>query len=141
MNNKFLIAAIVGGIAYFLLGYLVYGLALMNFYTAHTMAYAGMARPAMMYWAIFLSSLSMATLMAWIFDKWGNIRTLSGGMMAGLIIGLLTQASFDLGVYAFFNLYDCTLVIVDIIVTGIFTAVIGGIIAWVLGYNMKPKAA
>lgn len=139
MNNRFFLAAIIGGIAYFLLGYLVYGVMLMNFYSAHTTTYPGLMRAGIMFWSIFLSSLCMAFLLTWIFGRWGNINTLSGGLMAGFIVGLLTQASFDLGIYAFFNLYDCTYLIVDIIVTSFFTAVIGGIIAWILGYNMKPK--
>jgi len=42
MKTKFMLAGLAGGVFYFFLGWLVYGILLMNFYESNTITYDGL---------------------------------------------------------------------------------------------------
>lgn len=72
MNTKTIIAAIIGGVAAFLLGWLFYGMLLKD-----TMAgMMGSAQNVMkkdneiIFWALILGNLVIGYLVAWIFSSW-----------------------------------------------------------------------
>lgn len=58
MNSKFIIASVAGGIASFLLGWLIYGILLMDFMKANSMYYANLMKepPNMIHWPFQISS-------------------------------------------------------------------------------------
>ncbi|HEY4935234.1 MAG TPA: hypothetical protein VII44_01565, partial [Puia sp.] len=64
-TKKFLIGTLVGGITYFILGYLIYGLALMSFFTQHSVAPSGSmkAMSDIVWWALMLGNLFMGALL------------------------------------------------------------------------------
>lgn len=137
MNTKLFIAAIAGGVLYFLLGWIVYGILLMDFYAENTIVYAGLMKEMPNLILMFLSNLFMAFLITWIFQKWANIRTVSHGFSAGFLIGLLYSLSIDLMFYSTMNLYNETVLIVDIIVNAVLIALVGACIGWILGLDKK----
>jgi hypothetical protein len=139
MKARLIIAAVAGAVAYFLLGWLIYGILLMGFYESHTVHYEGLMKemPSMGY--LFLSNFLMTFLMAWIFDKWANIRTFGKGFVAGLIISFLILASFDFSFLSMYNLFDFGMALVDIIVGTVLGALIAGFIAWILGIKGKEN--
>lgn len=141
MNTKIIIAAVVGSIAAFLLGWVIWGMLLMNYFEANTVQYEGLMLPEsdMRLWAIYISNLANAFLFAWLFDKM-NINTLMGGLQTGAIINALFAVSIDMMFYSMMNWYiGTTIIIVDVIVNAVFGAVIGAIIALMLGRGMaKP---
>ncbi|MFI5218068.1 MAG: hypothetical protein ACHQNT_01180 [Bacteroidia bacterium] len=140
MNTKLLIATIVGAIASFLLGWLVYGTLLMDFWKTNTTIYEGLSVDPPRLWAIFLGGLCYCFLLAWIFDKWSNTRDFKGGFINGMIISLPIMLWTWLGYYAFLNLYTSTLMITDIIVGTLFNGVVAGIIAAMLGRGKTAAA-
>jgi hypothetical protein len=137
MNTKLILATLAGGILYFLLGWVVYGMFLMGFYQANTVVYDGLYKEMPNLILLFLANLAMAFLIAWIFQKWANISTLSGGFTAGLLIGFLIGLTNDLMFYSMMNLYTSTLLFVDIIVAAIVIGIVGACIGWVLGIGKK----
>lgn len=139
MSTKFLITVAVGTIVTFLLGWLVFGILLMDFYTANTTAYAGLVKDPPVLWAILLSNLCWVFLVTYIFDKWAGIRSLTSGAGAGMIIGFLLGLTFNFSFHAFMNLYNTTYMITDVIVNTIFSGIIGGAIGWMLGYGKKAE--
>jgi len=139
MNPKVTIATIAGGVAYFLLGWLIYGILLMDFYTANTIQYPGLWKEMPNLLLMFISNLLGAFLLAFIFHRWAGIKTFLGGLTGGLILGLILSLMWDLYFLSSMNLYSLTLVLVDVIVGTIFTGIIGGLIGWILGFGKKDK--
>ena len=142
MNTKTIIAAVVGAIASFLLGWVIWGMLLMDYFQKNTIQYEGMMLPEseMKLWAIFISNLAGGFMYAWLFSRM-NIRTFAGGAQAGAIIGALMALSIDMMFYSMMNWYaNTTIIVVDILVNGFFGLVIGGIIGMMLGRGDKAAA-
>jgi hypothetical protein len=136
MTSKVIVAALVGGIIAFIGGFLIYGLALQSFMAANAGTATGvmktdMSASNMIY--IFIGNLASGLLLAYIFDKWANIRTLSMGAQAGALIGLLIAASVDFTMYGTSNIMNMTAVFVDIIAGTVLSALVGAGVAWWLG--------
>lgn len=143
MNTKTIIAAVVGSVAAFLLGWVIWGMLLMDYFEANTVQYEGLMLPEsdMRLWAIYISNLANAFLFAWLFDKM-KITTLMGGVQTGAIIGALYAISIDMMFFSMMNWYiGTTVIIVDILVNAAFSGIIGGIIAMMLGRGGAKAAA
>ncbi|HRI58321.1 MAG TPA: hypothetical protein PK228_01315 [Saprospiraceae bacterium] len=146
MNTKLLLAALAGGVASFLLGWLVFGILLKPTYDGMmTEAGKNIMRPEaemMNYmWAMILSNLAYGLLFALIFGRWANISTFRGGAIAGGVISLLLALSFDLGMYSMMNAWQGGMgLVIDPLVNGVVGAVVGGVVGWVLGYGQRQAA-
>lgn len=132
-NSKFLIGTLVGGVVFFILGFVVYAILLESFFTAHAGSATGVMKTEMQYWPLFLGNLAHAALLSFIFLKWANIKTFGAGFSAGLIIGFLISLGVDMVMYDTSNIMDLTGSVTDAIVYSLITAVAGGIIGWVVG--------
>lgn len=137
MNARVLIAAVAGAIAYFLLGWLVYGILTPDFYAAHSLTqyYIGLEKMPPNFLGIFVAGFAYTLLMAIIFGNWANINTVKNGAIAGTTLSLLFTLSVDLGMWATMNLYGRWIVVVDVLVNAVMGAVIGAVVALVLGYK------
>lgn len=137
MNTKVLLATLAAGIAAFLFGWLLFGILLFDFYAANTNVYEGLIKNPPDLIMIFISNLLTAFLLAYIFNRWANIRSAVEGARAGFIIVGIVAASVDLFLYATMNLYDAWLMAVDIVANGAFGAFIGAVVGMVLGSGRK----
>jgi hypothetical protein len=137
MSTKIILAAIAGSIIYFLLGWLIFGFLLMDFFAENTKFYEGLIYEMPNLLLVFLSNLSLSYLLAFIFQKWADIKTLSKGFTAGFFIGLFLSISIDLMFYASMDLYTPTVVVIDIIANSVIIAFVGGSIGWILGIDKK----
>jgi predicted cobalt transporter CbtA len=135
MNTRILIAAFAGAVIYFLLGWLVYGNLIVDFFAAHSMHYEGLEKMPPNLIGIFVSGFSFCLLLAVIFGNWANINTLKNGAMAGTAIGILVGLYVDLSLYSTLNLYGRQVVVVDVLLNALFGAILGAVIAWILGYR------
>jgi hypothetical protein len=131
-TKKFLIGGITGGVAFFLLGWLVYGILLMDFMTSHSNSTAGVFRPMadMIWWAMIVGNLAMGLLLSYVLSKAG-ITSLSAGFTTGAVVGLFWAVAVDCMMYAQVNLYDTTAMAADIAASIVVTGIVGGIIGWV----------
>ncbi len=144
MIKKLLLAALAGAIVQFLLGWLVYGLLLMNFMSSQSTHYEGLMKEmngASFIILIFISGLAMSFLLAYIFQRWAKIGTFLSGLTGGMIFGFFVSLSFDLSSYSMMNLMSVNAIIVDVIVATILTGIVGGVIAWILGMKSKTVVA
>lgn len=132
-NSKFVVATLAGGITYFILGFLVYAVALEGFYSAHAGSATGVAKMDMQFWPLILGNLSHAALLAYVFLKWAGIKTFGAGFSAGITIGFFVSLGFDMVQYDTANLMDLTGTLVDVIVYATMTGIVGGIVGWVIG--------
>lgn len=141
MNTKVLLAAVAGGVASFLLGWLVFGILLDPYYKSMMTEQGVAAQRAesdMILWAIALSNLVYAYLLALIYNRWANISTFQSGAIAGAIISFLITLSFDLGMYAMFTLWTGGVgLIVDPLANGVVGGIVGGVVGWALGFGNR----
>ncbi len=96
MNARILIAAFIGAILFFLLGWLFYGILAMDFLTAHSIQYTGMYKEHPNLLGLFVSGFALTLLIAIIFRQWASINTVKNGALAGITIFLLMSLSIDL---------------------------------------------
>ena len=139
MNTKTIIAAVAGSVAGFLLGWLIWGILLLDYYESSTIQYEGLMLPdeQMKIWSIYIAQLASAFLFAWLFERM-NISTFVSGAMAGAIINALLALSMGMMYLAMMNWYKSpSTIAVDIVVNAVYGAVVGGIIGLMLGKG-KP---
>lgn len=141
MNNKFLIGGIVGGIAYFLLGWLVYGILLMDFMTNNGGTATGVmkAQGDMIWWALILGNLISGFALAFVLSKAG-VNNAAGGATIGAVFGLLVCAGFDFTMFGTSNTLSMKGMAADICASTVMSAIAGAIVGWVLGSGKKVAA-
>ena len=134
-TNKFVVGGIIGGVANFLLGWLVWGMLLMNFMKEHTTEVGkAVMRPDdnIIWWALIAGNLLWGFVLSYVLNKSGS-NSLSSGATTGAVLSLLVAASYNCFIYAFQNISDSTSMVVDIIANLIVGGIVGGIIGWYLG--------
>jgi hypothetical protein len=139
MNTKTLVGGLIFGVVAFLLGWLIFGMLLMNFYQSNTNSYTGLMKDPMEIWAIAVANLVFGLMMAYIFNL-GNINTAGKGFTTGLILGLLMTLGFDLFLYSQYNLMNKKLIGVDVIVSAVFDGVVGAMLGWWFGRGKKASS-
>jgi len=137
MNMKILRGTLFGGIVYFLIGWLVYGILLMDFMSANMNQCA--ARPAgdMLWWAIIVSNLS-ATLLLTLILKWSGAKGIPDGLKTGALFGFLFALTIDMSSWSMTTMYNNFGVLVaDIAISTLVLAIVGMVIVLLWG---KEKA-
>ena len=137
-SQRFIVGGIVGGILYFLLGYVFYGLLLKSFFDSNGMA---VNMDNMVWWAMIVGNLASGFLLAYILSK-ANVSTAGGGAGTGFIVGLLMGLSFDLIMYGIgHGLTEMKAIAADVAVSAVMSAITGAAVGWVLGMSKKTVAA
>lgn len=141
-TNKFLIGGIIGAIAYFLLGWVVWGMLLMNFNMEH-ITEPGKAvfrgEDGMVWWALIAGNLLWGFVLSYVLSKSG-VASAGSGAMVGAIFGLLVSAAINCFLYAQMNAWDTTSMGVDVIANLVVNAITGGVVGWYLGTGRKAVA-
>ena len=139
LKNKVLIGGLVGGVVFFLLGWLVYGIIMMEFMSANMNQCAMLPMEQMVWWAIILSNFAYAFLLAVLIGRTKSYGFVSGSLLSATI-GMLMGISIDFGQYSMTTMFTggLTALLVDIVVTTVFAAIGGGIIGAVMGMGKKP---
>jgi len=130
-----IMATLAGFVTFFLLGWLLYGMLLMDFFIANAGSATGVQRTdtEMVWWALALGNVFQSYLLVYIFGKWANITSFAGGLKAGGTIGLILGFAFDLTMYGTSNIMNLTAALVDPLVGTVMMALTGGVIGMVLG--------
>jgi uncharacterized membrane protein len=133
-TKKILVGGIIGGVTNFFLGWLIYGMMLMNFMQSHSNSASGVFRTeeTMIWWALIAGNLAYGFLLSYILSK-SNVSSVSAGATVGAVVGLLMSLSIDLSIYAQANLWDTTAMAVDICASTVMSAIVGTVIGWFLG--------
>lgn len=136
--KKVLIGGIVGGILYFLLGWLIYGMLLMDFMKSHSGLATNVDKAEMDMLYLAVGNLAMGFLLAYVFVK-SNVSSLAGGLVTGGIIGALMSVGVDCVMYGTTNVISKTAMAADVAAMTVISAVVGAVVGMVLG--MSKKAA
>ena len=138
-SSRFILAGIVAGVVFFLLGWVIYGMLLANYMTDNTLAGSMRAENEMIWWALILGNLASGFLLAYILGKAGA-STIGSGAGIGLVVGLLMSLSFDLTMYGTSRIItNAQFIGVDVIASAVISAIAGGVVGWV--YGMKKAVA
>jgi hypothetical protein len=109
---KISLATLAGTVFYFLFGWLVFEGILGHYMSANTTQIAGFKK-----------------------SEWANITTFKEGVIIGAIVGILVAVMTNFYWYStshFFN--TITPLLADVAAAGVTVGLMGGVIAWVLGY-------
>lgn len=135
-QTKLLVGTLVGSIANFLGGWIIFGMLLMKTMESNMVSGVSKTEPNLL--GIFASGLIYSFLMTYIFERWAGIRTLQAGAVAGAIISALASLSFDISLFSMANWFTSfSGVVVDVIANTANGALAGAAIGWFLGYNRK----
>ncbi len=133
-TNKILIAGIVGGVASFIFGWLIYGMLLANFWNANLVSGVMKEPGAEIMWAVVVASLFLGFFFAVIYGRWAGIKTFKTGAIAGLVIGLLMVGHISFVMYGTANYYaNLTSLLVDIVAATAYSGLVGGVVGWMFG--------
>jgi hypothetical protein len=137
MKTRLILAALAGAVLYFFLGWLIYEILLGSYYEANTTHYAGLMKDMPNIYLLILSNLVSGFFMAFIFQRWAGFTTFMKGMTGGLILAFLMSLSLDLYFLSAMNLWNITVLIVDVVVSTVIGGIVGGVIGWILGMEKK----
>lgn len=138
MNTQILKGTIFGGIANFFLGWLIYGMLLMEFMKSNTSQCAARPEMEMIWWAMVASCLVYALFLT-LFLKWSGSTTWLDGLKSGALFGCLYAVTVDLSFYSMTTMFNSfTPVLVDAIAATVMASIIGMVIVLLWG---KPKTA
>lgn len=142
MLTRILAATVAGGIAFFVLGFVIYGLILDNAVMKPNMnTFPGLMNETPVWVPLILANMVSALLLAYIFDKWAGISTFVGGLQAGAIVWFLISLSFQLMFLAFMNMHKNYIpVAADVVGSTVLGGLCGGVIGQVLGMMKKGEA-
>ena len=143
MLTRILAATVAGGITFFFLGFVIYGLILDPMLMKPNMiTYAGLMNETPVWIPLVLGNMVSALLLAYIFDKWAGIRTFMGGLLGGAVVWFLMSLAFQLMFLAFMNLSKNYIpAIADVLGSIVMGAIGGGVIGQVLGMMNKDSAS
>lgn len=131
-TKKILLGGIAAAITFFILGWIIYGMLLMEFMQTNSVQSIMKAEEDMIWWAMIVSNLASGFLLAFVLI-WSNVKTCTEGIKIGAILGLLMAFSIDLSFYSMSNIYfSFSPVIVDTIASGILWAFAGASAAGVM---------
>ena len=140
-TKKFLMGTIAGGVSYFILGFLIYGMALAGTMEAYSNAACMRPMEGMVWWAMVAGNLTYGGLLSYVFLKAGNVNSFGSGAQTGMMVAFLVSISMDLIMFATSTMMNSTTgIVIDVIASTVMGAVVGGIVGVVLGMGNKPAA-
>ncbi len=133
--RKLLTAGTIGGILFFLFGWVVYGILLKDYFFKHSGAAGHLERIDIEMTTVFLGSLLQGYIYAYVFTK-ANVESLKAGLITGGILGFLMISAFDCMMYGTTLILSKHSLVADILASTSIAIVVGAIIGWVL-YKIK----
>jgi hypothetical protein len=130
---KILRGTLFGGITYFLLGWLIWGILLMDFMSANMNTCANRPMAEMIWWAMILSNLSAGLLLT-LFLNWSKAAGITAGIKLGAIFGLLYACMVDFSFWSMTTIYSSlTVLIVDVLISAVVFGLVGMVIVLTWG--------
>jgi hypothetical protein len=135
METKILRGTVFGGIVYFFLGWLVYGILLADFSLTNYNQCANRPQAEMVWWAIILSNLVYALFLT-LMLKWSGASGWLDGLKTGALFGLLFGVTIDLSFYSMTTMFNSiNAMLVDMFTMTVMAAILGTVIVLVWGKN------
>jgi hypothetical protein len=143
MLIRVLAAGVAGGIVFFALGFLLFGVLLDPYFRANMVEYPGLMKTPMPEMLPLIAwNLVNGIFFAFIFDRWASIRTFVGGLKGGAMLMFMLMLMTDLQYVAFMNIWKGgpVPILVDVLAGTVLGTVAGGAVGFVLGLMHKRAA-
>ena len=128
-TKRLAVGTVVGGIAMFALGWLVFELALGSFYDSQmSVAAAPVMRDTPILWASVVGALALAALVTLCLE-WSGATSVAAGFKVAATVGFLTWFGVDFTLHGFLDLSTVTQTIVDPFAEIVRTGLVGAIVA------------
>ncbi len=137
--KRLAIGTIVGGVALYAVGYLIFELAFGPYYAANVGSATGALRSQNLEWLLALSNLPLALLVTLGIESRPGTPSIASGFVTGAVIGFLVWLSVDAYYYGATNVWRFIIVLVDPPLSALAIGIGGAVIAAVLA--RMPKAA
>ena len=131
--KRLIIGTVVGGIALYILGDVIWQRAFTGFFAANAGSATGVVKDPLVIWAIAIGTLSYAALLTLAIGTRAGSATIVEGLKIGAIVGFLMWFGVDFIHYGIVNLSNLTSAIADSLLEGIRAGISGAVIALVLG--------
>ncbi len=135
-TKQLMIGTLVGGITMYVVGYLIWTVALAGFFAANAGSATGVSRDPQLVWAIALGTLSLAALVTLAVGSRAGSLTIGAGFKIGAIVGFLVWFGVDFIHYGVRNIANLTATVVDPLLEIVRSGVGGAVIAAVLGRSV-----
>lgn len=140
MDKKIIYGGLAGGVAFFFLGWIIYGMLMADYMAANYNMCSMKPEEQMTWWALILSCFIWGFFMAYIYSR-TNTSGFVGGMKMGACLGLMICAAYDLQFFSMTTMfYGMKPMVVDILVGTVNTAIGGGIVGAAMGMGNKTAA-
>lgn len=118
---KIIRGTIFGGIFYFFLGWVVYGMLLMDYYSTGMSQALNRPEGDMVWWAMIVSNLSAALLLTLIL-YWSKAKGIIDGLVKGALFGFLFACMINLSFLSMTTMFSSAAVLItDLLVSaGVF---------------------
>jgi uncharacterized membrane protein len=131
--KRALVATLLGGIALYATGYLIFDLAFTNFYRTNVGSATGVNRGSQIVWAMALPNLAYAALIMFVIGNRMSALSIGGGARIGAIVGFLLWCTVDFYFYGAMNIANLTRTMVDPLLEFVHGGIGGAVIAAALG--------
>jgi hypothetical protein len=102
---KIIRGTIFGGIFYFFLGWVVYGILLMDFFSSGLNQCLNRPMGDMVWWAIIVSNL-FAALFLTLFLYWSKAKGMIDGLLTGALFGFLFAGMLNFSYWSMTNMFS-----------------------------------
>lgn len=136
--QRFTVATVVGGIAMFVLGFVIWVVLFAGFFEANSTT--GWMKDPPAFWAVGIGQLGFAALLTLVIGKWAGTVGAGPGMKTGALVGLVAAIGVDFTMYGTADLTNLTATLVDIPLVAIQTGIAGAVIGWVLARGAVAEA-
>jgi hypothetical protein len=134
MNGKNLvIGSLVGLVALYILGYILFDTVFADFYAQNAGSATGVAREEPLIWATVLGTLSYAVLLTLGIGSRSGAVSAADGAKVGATIGFLLWFTVDFILFGYQNVSNLTLAVTDPVLELVRGGIAGAVIAVVLG--------
>ncbi len=127
-GRRLLMGVVVGGIAMFGLGWVIFELAFGSFYDANSNLPASAVRDTSILWATVAGSVALAVLVTFAIT-WAGATSFGSGFKVAAIVGFLVWLGVDLLRYSGIDDFNLTVTILDPFLEIVRTGLVGGILA------------
>ena len=131
-TKKLVTGVVVGGVTMFAVGYLIFDMAMADFYETNGAASFGVGREATLWSVVALGIASLATLVT-LCIGWSGAKNAAQGFKIGGVVGFLVWFGVGLIMHGQFTISTNILPLVDASLEIVRTGIGGAVIATVLG--------
>jgi len=144
MNSKTLLAGLVGGVASFFLGWVIYGMLLKTWMedpSNFNQCMNILDMKDMVMWAMALGCVFIGLMLALVLN-WANANSFMAGATKAGMFSVLMGLGYSLQMHAMTTTYagGSSVLLIDVVVGTVMMSIVGGIVGWMLGRGNTTTA-